>query len=240
MVDQPLIERVSGAERLALALDTDDLVAALRAARQLRPYFGTAKVGLELYSAAGPDAVVALLDLGFEVFVDLKMFDIPTTVGKAARVVGARGASDLTVHTAGGEAMLRAAVEGLQAGAHEAGVAVPRALGVTVLTSEPVASPDLMAQRVAAAVAAGCGGIVCAAPDLALVRASHPDLHCVVPGIRPRGSVANDQKRVATPAEAIAAGAGLLVIGRAVIDAEDPEAAAASVAAEVASTAAPA
>src|SRR5258706_3173156 len=97
-------------EKLALALDVDDLVVALRLARDLSPWFGTAKVGLELYTAVGPDAVTSLTELGYDVFLDLKLLDIPTTVGRAARVVGALGARYLTLHSFGGSAMLRAGV----------------------------------------------------------------------------------------------------------------------------------
>src|SRR5918994_387247 len=99
--------------RLALALDVDDLIPALRLARELRPWFGTMKVGLELYSAAGPEAITTLRELGVDVFCDLKMHDIPTTVGRAARVIGALGARYCTIH-ATGAAMVRAGVEGLR------------------------------------------------------------------------------------------------------------------------------
>src|SRR5437764_1063715 len=100
--------------KLAVALDVDDLVVALRLARELKPWFATAKVGLELYSSVGPDAVTALADLGYDVFCDLKLHDIPTTVNKAARVIGALGASYLNFHGMGGAAMVRAGVEGLR------------------------------------------------------------------------------------------------------------------------------
>lgn len=227
------IERQPGAERLALALDTDDLVAALRLARTLAPWFGTAKVGLELYSAAGPDAIASLGDLGYEVFVDLKMFDIPTTVHRAARVVGSLGGRYLTLHSAGGVPMLGAGVDGLAEGASRAGLKPPLALAVTVLTSEPDAPAQLLDQRVAAAVAARCGGVVCAATDLAVVRAAGPGLRTVVPGIRPAGGAVDDQRRIATPGAAVDAGADVLVIGRAVTGSADPVAAAAAIAAEV-------
>jgi orotidine-5'-phosphate decarboxylase len=233
MSDTP-VERAPGADRLALALDTDDLVAALRTARTLAPWFGTAKVGLELFSAAGPDAVTSLANLGFAVFVDLKMFDIPTTVYRAARVVGSLGGGLLTLHAAGGQPMLTAGVEGLAEGASSAGLQDPVAVAVTVLTSESEAPAELLVQRVTAAVLAGCGGVVCAAPDLPTVLAAGPGLHTVVPGIRPAGGPADDQRRVATPATAIVAGAHLLVVGRAVTGADDPSAAAAMIASEVA------
>jgi orotidine-5'-phosphate decarboxylase len=212
--------------RLALALDVDDLIEGLRLARELRPWFGTMKVGLELYSAAGPEAITTLVDLGVDVFCDLKLHDIPNTVRRAARVVGALGARYLTVHSAGGPAMVRAGVEGLRQGAAGAGIAEPVALGVTVLTSEPDASTHLLRQRVTAGLDGGCHGFVCAAPDIATVRQLAPSSLLVTPGIRPPGSPADDQGRVATPREAIDAGAGLLVVGRPVTRADDPAAAA--------------
>src|SRR5512145_2437562 len=148
--------------RLALALDVDDLIPALRLARELSPWFGTMKVGLELYSAAGPEAITSLVDLGVDVFCDLKLHDIPNTVGRAARVIGALGARYLTLHTAGGPTMVRAGVEGLREGAAGAGAPEPTSLGVTVLTSEPEATPHLLRQRVASGLDGGCGGFVCA------------------------------------------------------------------------------
>jgi orotidine-5'-phosphate decarboxylase len=212
--------------RLALALDVDDLIPALRLARELQPWFGTMKVGLELYSATGPEAITSLVDLGVDVFCDLKLHDIPTTVHRAARVVGALGARYLTVHTAGGPAMVRAAAEGLREGAAGVEGAEPTALGVTVLTSEPEATPHLLHQRVAAGLDGGCEGFVCAAPDLAEVRQLAPSALLVTPGIRPEGAPADDQRRVATPRAARDAGAGLLVVGRPVTRADDPVAAA--------------
>jgi orotidine-5'-phosphate decarboxylase len=220
--------------RLALALDVDDMVAALRLARRLSPWFGVAKVGLELFAAAGPEAVSAVSAEGYQVFLDLKLYDIPTTVGRAARVIGGLGAGYVTVHTVGGVPMVGAAVAGARSGAAAAGVAAPVVLGVTVLTSEASASAEVLADRVTVAVAGGCGGVVCAAADLEVVRAGAPGLLTVVPGVRPAGSSPDDQARPATPAAAVAAGADLLVIGRAVTAADDPEAAAAAVADAVA------
>ena len=219
--------------KLALALDVDDLVVALRLARDLAPWFGTAKVGLELFSAVGPDAVSALSELGYDVFCDLKLHDIPNTVSKAARVLGALGTSYLTLHASGGSAMLRAGVDGLASGAAEAGLPEPIALGVTILTSDGGAPPHILPKRVAEAIEGGCGGIVCAASDVREARQYGPRLHIVVPGIRPTGVAAHDQARAATPRDAIEAGADLLVIGRAVTTADDPVAAAAAVAAEI-------
>jgi len=222
-------------DRLALALDVDDLVVALRLARRLRPWFGVAKVGLELFCAAGPETISALTVEGYRVFLDLKLHDIPTTVSRAARVIGGLGAAYTTVHTQGGEQMVRAAVRGMAEGASAAGAPAPSVLGVTVLTSETDANSEVLAARSALAAAAGCAGLVCAAADLAVTRQAAPGLLTVVPGIRPSGTASDDQARVATPGAAIAAGADILVIGRAVTAAEDPERVAAAVADEVAS-----
>jgi orotidine-5'-phosphate decarboxylase len=220
--------------RLAIALDVDDLIAAQRLARRLAPWFGIAKVGLELYSASGPDAIVSLGDRGFDVFCDVKLHDIPNTVERAGRVLGAVGARYVTLHTAGGVDMVRAGVEGLRQGAAAGGWGEPTGLGVTVLTSEGQAPPERLERAVATAVAGGCGGVVCAAADLSVVRGAASGILTVVPGIRPAGADRHDQGRVATPADAIAAGADILVIGRSVTAAVDPEAAAAAIADEFA------
>jgi orotidine-5'-phosphate decarboxylase len=212
--------------RLALALDVDDAVEAQRLARELRGWFGVAKVGLELFSAAGPPVVQMLIDDGYEVFLDLKMADIPTTVRKAANVLGALGVSYLTLHAFAGPAVLRAGVEGLTEGAERAGLPAPKALAVTVLTSDADAPPHILAKRVTAAVEARCAGVVCAASDVAEAKEIAPRLLTVVPGLRPAGSPTHDQARSATPAEALGAGADLLVIGRAVTSASDRAAAA--------------
>ena len=116
-------------DRLVLALDVDDVVEAIRLVHELKPWFGTAKVGLELFTSAGPDAVLSILAEGMKVFLDLKLFDIPTTVGKAGRVIGALGASYLTLAGFGGVPMLRAGVEGLAEGASLAGLDPPMAAG---------------------------------------------------------------------------------------------------------------
>ena len=209
-------------DRLALALDLPDLEQATRLYGDLAEHVGVAKVGLELWAAAGPATVDAFTDLGAEVFLDLKLHDIPTTVGRAATVLGRTGARYVNFHVAGGPAMLRAAVEGLDTGAKEAGLPAPSALGVTVLTSEPDAPPELLTERVAIALDAGCGGLVCGAPDLGLVRRLAPGATLVVPGTRPPWAPLDDQERSATPAQALAAGADLLVVGRAVTAAPDP------------------
>jgi orotidine-5'-phosphate decarboxylase len=219
--------------KLAIALDVDDLVEATRMARELQPWFGVAKVGLELYTASGTDAVVTIAELGYKVFLDLKLHDIPTTVRKAARVLGAVGASYLTLHAFGGTSMLRGGVEGLRDGAAAAGLEEPCALAVTILTSDAGAPPHILGNRVRAAVEAGCGGVVCAAGDVREAKQLAPRLLAVVPGIRPAGSDAHDQARTSTPQAALEAGADLLVIGRAVTGAEDRAAAAANLVAGI-------
>jgi|TARA_B110000438_G_scaffold232076_1_gene227648 orotidine-5'-phosphate decarboxylase len=213
-------------DALCLVLDVDDLVAARRTATVLAPWFGTVKVGLELFSAAGPEAVTSFVEAGFRVFCDLKLHDIPNTVGSAARVLGSFGAQWVTVHTSGGEAMLRAAVESMADGASSVGVETSGILGVTVLTSEKIPDPGLLAQRCELAVETGCAGIVCAAPDLSFTDPWADRLIRVVPGIRMPGGDTHDQVRVASPLDALASGADLLVVGRAVTGAPDPEAAA--------------
>jgi orotidine-5'-phosphate decarboxylase len=220
--------------KLALALDMDDLVVALRLARELKPHFGVAKVGLELFSASGPDAVIAMQDLGYEIFLDLKLHDIPTTVEKAARVIGALGVRYLTIHAMGGPVMLRAGVEGFHAGASAAGFDEPVALAVTVLTSDNDAPEHILPKRIALATEAGTGGVICAGTDVSLVKQLAPRMKAVVPGTRPVGAPTHDQARVTTPAEAIHAGADLLVIGRTITAAEHPLAAAEELAASLA------
>ncbi len=208
--------------RLCLALDTDDLVQAMRTARELAPWFGTVKVGLELYASTGPNAVTALQDLGLDVFVDLKLHDIPTTVHKTARVLGSLGIAYATFHAHGGVDMLRAGIEGLHEGATGAGVAPARSLAVTVLTSDDTAPPHILPKRVEAAADGGCDGLVCAVADVAEARSIVPNLFIATTGIRSAGDEHHDQRRTATPSDAFAAGADLLVLGRTVTGHDEP------------------
>ncbi len=211
--------------RLAIVLDVDDLDFACSMADAVAPWMGVAKVGLELFAAAGPAAVRAMTDRGFEVFADLKFIDIPTQVGRAAAQMGRTGARWLTIHTFGGADMLRAGVEGLAEGS--GGVA--QVLGVTILTSDRDRSRSVLEQRVELALEAGCGGVICSAADIEVVKKVAPELARVVPGIRMPGSSHNDQASVATPEAAIAAGASILVVGRTVtadvqaLSAESPQ-----------------
>ncbi len=211
-------------DHLAIGLDVPSLPEALELARAVTPWFGVAKVGLELYSAAGPGAVEPLADLGFRVFCDLKLHDIPTTVGRAARVLGRLGVHYLNFHAAGGVEMLRAGVDGVMEGASEAGRHAPVPLAVTVLTSD--ADTSAFDARLAHAIEAGCGGVVCSVQEIGRVKRARQDFVTVVPGVRLADGDVHDQARVGTPAQVAAAGADVLVVGRAVSAAVDRRAAA--------------
>ncbi len=210
--------------RLALALDVDDLDRAEHLAREVAPWFGVAKIGLELYSAAGPEAIARMRALDLDVFADIKLHDIPTTVGRAARVLGRQGVRYLNFHAAGGVDMLRAGVEGLAEGARESGYPSPTPIGVTVLTSDPDTSA--FAQRLENALVAGCGGVVCSVEEIERVHARRRDFVTIVPGVRFVDGARHDQARVGTPGDVTRAGGDVLVIGRAVTHADDPRAAA--------------
>lgn len=220
--------------RLALALDVDDDVEALQMAQQLGEWFGIMKVGLELFTAAGPSIVTRLAQEGYAVFLDLKLHDIPTTVNKAASVCGSLGATYLTMHAHGGADMLSAGVDGLRAGASAAGMPVPVALGVTILTSDDSAPRHILGKRLMTAMEGGCGGVVCAAADLREIGQLAPRMVRVVPGIRPGLAQTHDQARPATPTDAVTGGADVLVIGRSVIQASDRVAAAEAIHSEIA------
>jgi orotidine-5'-phosphate decarboxylase len=224
-------------ERVIVALDVPDLEAAGDFLDRLegRPVFY--KVGLELFVAEGVRAIEAVRSRGGKVFLDLKLHDIPETVARAVFSAMALGVELLTLHTAGGLAMMKRAVQAAQGRA--------RLLGVTVLTS--LAEEDLHADGIAGsmreavvrrakqAAQAGIAGVVCSPQEVAEVRLACPSLLLVVPGVRPVGAEVGDQKRVATPASAIAAGADYLVVGRPIRDAASPATAFAAVVAEVAS-----
>jgi orotidine-5'-phosphate decarboxylase len=227
---------VKPADRICAALDFPAWAGAEPFARAIAPAVGMLKVGLELFVAEGPSVVRAAAALGRPVFLDLKLHDIPNTVEGAARSAAASGASLLTVHAAGGPAMVRAAVKGAEGKL--------RVLAVTVLTSLDAAAldeiglagpPEAAVVRLARlAVGAGAGGLVCSPHEVRAVRAAvGPGPLLVVPGVRPPGAAKGDQARVATPAEAVAAGADVIVVGRPLRDAKDPAAAAREIAAKL-------
>ena len=219
-------------DRLIVALDDGELSAALRMARRLRGLVRTVKIGSILFTACGPVAVRRLRALGFSVMLDLKFFDIPTTVELSCRSAAWLGVSLLTVHASGGREMLAAAVRGARGGARR--WARPKVLAVTVLTSIGAGTPAAIRARVLAlareARTAGCDGIVASAREAdAVRRVVGPNGLVVCPGIRPAGSARGDQARVATPADALGRGADRLVVGRPITEARDPRAAARAV-----------
>jgi orotidine-5'-phosphate decarboxylase len=226
-------------ERLIVALDVPSAEAAMDLVDQLQGTCRWFKVGMELYYAAGNAIIDRLVERGFKVFLDLKLHDIPNTVAGAVRSVAGTGASLLTIHAGGGEQMMRAAAQAASA------PNAPELLAVTVLTSMDAAelaavgvsdAPAAQVLRLARlAKASGVTGLVCSPEEVAAVRqAMGPSARLVVPGIRPPGLTASDdQRRVATPAETIARGASMLVVGRPITRAADPANAAAAILAEI-------
>jgi orotidine-5'-phosphate decarboxylase len=221
---------------VAVALDAPDIDVAAHWATLVTPYVSTVKIGLELYLRYGPTVVATVRGgSGVHVFLDLKLHDIPNTVAGAARAVAKLRPEILTVHAAGGADMIKAAVE-----------AAPDTIvaGVTLLTSigdKDLAElgmegsvSDAVRRMATLAVTAGARGLVCSPQEVAAVRAEvGPGILLITPGIRPAGATSDDQARIATPVEAMKAGADLLVIGRPITKAADPGAAAAAIAASL-------
>jgi orotidine-5'-phosphate decarboxylase len=217
---------------IAIAYDVATLDQAIALDERLGHGPEIAKVGLELFASAGPDAVLALADRGRRVFLDLKLHDIPNTVRGAARAASRLGADFLTVHASGGAAMIAAAAAGAREGRGET-----RVLAVTVLTrldpndmppgfQRPFSIADVGPRMLAMAETAGAFGIVCAAPDLAAFRAARREpFFAVTPGIRPEGGPTHDQQRVTTITDAVRLGSSMVVLGRAITAAADPAAA---------------
>ena len=218
-----------------VAIDTPDLARATALAEAVRAHVGGLKLGLEFFAANGPAGVSALAGLGLPIFLDLKLHDIPNTVGQTVAALAPLAPALLTVHASGGGAMLAAA--------RAAAPASTGIIAVTVLTS--LDDDDLAAAGVADGTAAqvvrlaamthaaGCDGIVCSPHEVRAVQALWPAGLRIVPGVRPAGSAAGDQKRVTTPAEALAAGATYLVVGRPITAASDPAEAARVIAASL-------
>jgi orotidine-5'-phosphate decarboxylase len=221
---------------LAVALDAPDLDTAARWADLVTPHVSTLKVGLELYLRYGPDAVASVRGArGADVFLDLKLHDIPVTVGRAAKALWRLRPDLLTVHAAAGAAAIDAAVQALPD---------TKIVGVTVLTS--LGERDLgeiglsgtvseaVLRLAVLAVRAGARGLVCSPREVAAVRAEvGPEITLVTPGVRLAGQASHDQARIATPQQALSAGADLLVVGRPITGAPDPGAAAAALAADL-------
>jgi orotidine-5'-phosphate decarboxylase len=232
--------------RILVALDVDSRARALALADALRGSVAGYKIGKQLFTAEGPEIVRALTARGDQVFLDLKFHDIPNTVAGAVGSAVATGAWMVNVHASGGSAMMRAAAEAARTAAARTGAARPLVLGVTVLTSlddaalAEVGTPRGVMEQVvllaSLARAAGLDGVVASPREIGAIRAAcGPDFVIVTPGIRPSGMQGkDDQARTLTPAEAVAAGATYLVIGRPITAADNPRAAAEAIAAETA------
>ena len=230
-------QALTASDRLAFALDVPAWTDAEPLVDALRGSVGVFKIGLQLFTAVGPSAVTRLTRAKHRVFLDLKLHDIPATVQHATEAALSLGASYLTVHASAGREALRAAA-GVARGSQL------QLLGVTLLTSMDETTLDEIGMRGSTrdavlrlarlATDAGLSGLVCSPVECELIRAElGHELVLVTPGIRPSGSDGGDQKRLATPARAIASGADLLVVGRPIRDAADPKAAADAIAREI-------
>ena len=232
------------AKRIFCALDTPDAATAIAWAEKLGGLVGGVKLGKEFFTANGPSGVMAVTLSELPIFLDLKFHDIPNTVAAAVRATGILRPTMLTVHAGGGAAMIAAAVSAAEEIAATFHFPKPLILGVTVLTS--LGDEDMSALGVFGGVAdqvmrlaelvhgAGADGIVCASHEASAMRGAFgPDFTLVTPGVRPAGSESGDQKRVMTPAQAVAAGADYLVIGRPITGSDDPAAAARNIAGEI-------
>ena len=228
-------------ERLIVALDVSSAAAARKIVAAVGDSAYTYKVGMQLYTAEGPAVVRDLISAGRRVFLDLKYHDIPNTVGAAVREAAELGVSMLTVHASGGGPMLKAASQAAAASSH-----APLVLAVTVLTSLDESElnklgvhgsvVDQVLRLAALALSNGCGGVVASAHEAQALRADlGQEFTIVTPGVRPAGTGRDDQARVVTPAEAVAAGSTYIVVGRPITDAPDPAAEARSILAQIAS-----
>jgi orotidine-5'-phosphate decarboxylase len=246
-VHQPVVDLVAEArKRLIVALDRPDAASALALVAELQNSCQWFKVGLELFAAAGPAVVEPLVARGHSVFLDLKFHDIPNTVAGAVRSAAGLGVKMMTVHTAGGPAMLSAAKVALEEMAERGELEkLPELVAVTVLTSmdqaqlkavglgrSPAEEVELLARM---GLEAGLRGFVCSPHEVASLRSlTGAEGVLVVPGIRPAGAAIGDQKRIATPAEALRSGASFLVVGRPITQAADPAEAAEAILKEMA------
>lgn len=218
-----------------VALDTPDVGRAAALAAAVEPHVGGVKLGLEFFSANGPAGVRKIGALGLPVFLDLKLHDIPNTVAMAMEALAPLGPTVLTVHAAGGRAMLEAARAAAPISTRVVGVTVLTSLDESDLASTGVAGEprEQVARLAELSRQAGLDGIVCSGAEVASVRATWPDGFFVVPGVRPEESAAGDQKRVVTPRAALVDGASILVIGRPITAAADPAEAARAIASDL-------
>ncbi|PKM78456.1 MAG: orotidine-5'-phosphate decarboxylase [Firmicutes bacterium HGW-Firmicutes-15] len=222
-------------DRIVLALDVDTREEAIALVKQLTGYVGVFKIGMQLFNSAGPNIVHQVHDLGGKVFVDLKLHDIPNTVGSAGKVLTRMNSFMFNVHAAGGREMMRKAAQDSSAEALKMGIDAPLILAVTVLTSisekelaeemfvSDMKVEDLVVKWALMAQESGLGGVVCSPQEIVPIRqACGPDFKIVTPGIRPLWSAANDQKRITTPRQALDQGADYMVIGRPIVQAKNP------------------
>ncbi|MEI8175387.1 MAG: orotidine-5'-phosphate decarboxylase [Candidatus Omnitrophota bacterium] len=235
----------TGIDKLIVALDVDDLEAAKKTVEMVYPAVKTFKVGSQLFTNAGPASVKMLTGIGCKVFLDLKFHDIPNTVANAARAAVRLGVFMLNVHVQGGFEMMRTAADAVRDEARRIGVEKPLIVGVTVLTS--MGEKDLRDLEIRKGVKsqvtylaklakdAGLDGVVASADEIEPVRwACGDDFVLVVPGVRPSWAARDDQKRIATPGEAVKLGARYIVVGRPILKAEKPQEAARMIIEEIA------
>jgi len=238
--------KVSGKEKLIVALDVETAAEARRVFEGLRDAAGMFKVGSQLFTAEGPGFVRELVAAGARVFLDLKFHDIPNTVAAASREAVRLGVSLFNVHASGGSEMMRRAADAVREEAARLGTEAPRLIAVTVLTSMDAAalsetgvSGRSLEEQVAGlarlASEAGLDGVVASPHEIGLVRegVGREGFLVVTPGVRPAGVAGDDQRRVMTPAEAVRAGADFVVVGRAILGASDPAGAARAVVEEM-------
>ncbi len=222
-----------GKDKIILALDVKDMAQARHWVDLLKDYIGFFKVGQQLFTSTGPAVVGMIKDLGGRVFLDLKFHDIPATVSRAGEEAVKLGVAMFTLHASGGLEMMQKTVDAVEATAKQSGIAKPKILAVTILTSfeqeelkrigvsKPLEEAVVLLAKLAQE--AKVDGVVASAREVGLIREScGDDFLIVTPGIRPRGAKLEDQRRVLTPQEAIAQGANYLVIGRPILQANDP------------------
>ena len=233
-------------EKIIVALDVDKVEEALALTDKLSPYVGMFKVGMQLFYKAGPEVVRHIKKEGVKVFLDLKLHDIPNTVGQAARGLSGLGADIIIVHAAGGTSMMRSAVEAVKGSAVAMNIPVPMVISVTVLTSidqnifnQEVGIQGEIKNRVRTwsllTKDSGLDGVVASPQEISIIReACGKDFKIITPGIRPTWAAAGDQRRIMTPAEAVLHGASYLVVGRPITGAQDPVLAAQKIQSEIA------
>jgi orotidine-5'-phosphate decarboxylase len=223
-----------------VAIDTAEIERAIPLIQAVRAHAGGVKLGLEFFAALGPEGIRRVAELRIPIFLDLKLHDIPNTVARAVEALSPLQPAILTVHAAGGRAMLEAAKAAAPASTKVVGVTVLTSLDESDLAASGIAgSPgDQVARLATLARESGIDGIVCSGAEVAAARAAWPEGFFVVPGVRPAGGEVGDQKRVVTPARALDDGASVLVIGRPITGAPDPRQAIMDIAATLSQTAA--